>query len=72
MPVRGKAGANPALTRNREPPSQAVSRNAPYAVVTGSRHRHPPVAGTVEEYGAGALVRQRACARLPQERPSPS
>lgn len=54
MPVRGEAGANPALTRNREPPSQAASRNTPDADVTGSRHRKPPVAGTVEAYGAGA------------------
>lgn len=60
MPVRGEAGANPALTRNREPPSPAASRNTPDADVTGSRHRKPPVAGTVEAYGAGAR-----CLRAP-------
>lgn len=70
MPVWREAGAKPALTRSREPPFPVASRNAPYAVVTGSCHRKPPVAGIVEEYVAG---RGRWCARarLPQERPRP-
>lgn len=60
MPVWREAGAKPALTRSREPPYLAASRNAPYAVVTGSCHRKPPVAGIVEEYVAG---RGHWCAR---------
>lgn len=46
MPVRGEAGANPALTRNREPPrTEGGESECPVRDVT---------AGTVEEYGAGA------------------
>ncbi|GGJ98218.1 hypothetical protein GCM10011583_32120 [Streptomyces camponoticapitis] len=76
MPVRGEAGANPALTRNREPPSPAASRNTPDADVTGSCHRKPPVAGTVEAYGAGAwclsVPARFPRSRVPQERLHPS
>lgn len=53
MPVRGEAGGNPALTRNREPSSQPPrpAEGEPECPVRDVN------AGTVEEYGAepGAL-----------------
>ncbi|GGY66442.1 hypothetical protein GCM10010363_54700 [Streptomyces omiyaensis] len=58
MPEQGKAGANPALTRNRDVP-RARSRNALPRDVS---------AGTVEEYGAGRGPPGGTGVRCPHER----